>query len=157
MSCDITRVFNSTVRALSASSLTPKTSAAPSVEASLNTDSFATRAHRLHTELVTVRRHLGEAGELSQTLATNDATRQRMYNEVANEVNRALEQCGELLKQLRRRCSLDETGKAELSQVEKHRKAVCRSLEDFLKTLQRARDEQVMPVLHVYFNLIDPS
>ena len=143
MSCDITRVFISTVRALSTSTSALTTKRAPATAAppttSTGDDDFATRARRLHAELVTVRWHLSEAGELSRTLATNDATRQRMYHEVANEVNGALEQCGEILKQLRRRC----VGGGEPSQLGRHRKAVCRSLEEFLKTLQRARDEQV--------------
>ncbi|KAH9286675.1 Syntaxin-18 [Echinococcus granulosus] len=145
MACDITRVFTSTVRALSTSSMSQKSSTASSVAIEGHalpptTDTFSSRAHRLHSELVTVRQHLAHAGELSRALATNDSARQRMYHEVAKVINSALEQCGQLLQQLQRCRSGGEAGKGQASE---HRKAVCRSLEEFLKSLQKARDEQV--------------
>ncbi|VDK32954.1 unnamed protein product [Taenia asiatica] len=145
MACDITRVFTSTVRALSTSlmprqpstgsSATTKGHASPPI-----TDTFSSRAHRLYAELVTVRQHLAHAGELSRALATNDASRQRMYHEVVKVINDALQQCGQLLQQLQRCRGEGESGKGQASE---HRRAVCRSLETFLKSLQKARDEQV--------------
>ncbi|KAM7539701.1 hypothetical protein Aperf_G00000031810 [Anoplocephala perfoliata] len=146
MSTDITRVFTSTVRALSTSPTSRKSSSSSALtEERLSSrptvDSFANRSRGLFTELVTVRKHLSHAGELSCALATNDATRQRMFHEVVKEINGALDQCGELLKQLQRRCG--SVKQKENGQEMEHRKAVCRSLEEFLKTLQRARDDQV--------------
>lgn len=146
MSSDITRVFTSTVRALSTSPISRKSSpTSVLIEDRLSprptADSFTNRARGLFTELVTVRKHLSHAGELSCDLATNDVTRQRMYHEVAKEINGALDQCGELLKQLQRRYGGVKQKKN--GQETEHRKAVCRSLEEFLKTLQRARDDQV--------------
>nr|CDS26148.1 tryptophanyl tRNA synthetase [Hymenolepis microstoma] len=149
MSCDITRVFASTVRALttgptprklpSTSDLTEKAQATTKLTSS---DSFSSRARSLFTELVTVRKHLNHAGELSSALATNDVERQRMYHEVAKEINGALDQCEELLRQLQRGCrGLKQS--EEKGQGNEHRKAVCRSLEEFLKTLRRMRDDQV--------------
>lgn len=145
MACDITRVFTSTVRALSTSSMSRKSSNASSAATEAHasppiTDAFSLRAHRLYAELVTVRQHLAHAGELSRALATNDASRQRMYHEVVKVINDALEQCGQLLLQLQRCQGEGESGKGQAGE---HRRAVCRSLEAFLKSLQRARDEQV--------------
>ncbi|KAL5966619.1 Syntaxin-18 [Taenia solium] len=145
MACDITRVFTSTVRALSTSSMPRKPSTGSSTTTKGHasppiTDTFSSRAHRLYSELVTVRQHLAHAGELSRALATNDASRQRMYHEVVKVINDALEHCGQLLQQLQRCRGEGESGKGQASE---HRRAVCRSLEALLKSLQKERDEQV--------------
>ncbi|KAL5111083.1 Syntaxin-18 [Taenia crassiceps] len=145
MACDITRVFTSTVRALSTSSMSRKSSSASFANTEGHasppvTDAFSSRAHRLYAELAMVRQHLTHAGDLSRALATNDASRQRMYHEVVKVINDALDQCGQLLQQLQRWRGEGELGKGQASE---HRRAVCRSLEAFLKSVQRARDEQV--------------
>ncbi|VDM17976.1 unnamed protein product [Hydatigera taeniaeformis] len=144
MACDITRVFTSTVRALSTSvsrkSSTVSSAATEGKASPPATDSFSSRARRLHAELVTVRKHLVHAGELSRALATSDASLQRTYHEVVMVINNTLEQCGQLLQQLQR---FRGEGERDKGQASEHRKAVCRSLEAFSKSLQRARDEQV--------------
>ncbi len=151
MSCDITKVFLSTVRALRASSSSSQESASrkSSLQASSPNDIFSTRAQSLRTELTAVKRHIANAGELSLALATDDAARQRMYHDLAQQIGDALEQCGELLKQLKRQAVTAKAGATEgapsKSQLTSHRKSVCRSLEELLKSLRRTRDEQVRP------------
>ncbi|VDD82041.1 unnamed protein product [Mesocestoides corti] len=153
MSCDITKVFTSIVRALTATetSLSRKTSTASSLDTRPGVaDVFSDRAISLRGELTTVRKHIANAGELSLALATNDAARQRMYHELAKQINQALDQCSILLAQLKCLVVPLTSGTAEAgdeasskTQLQLHREAVCRSLEDFLKVLERARDEQV--------------
>lgn len=158
MSNDITKVFLSTVRALrtSAPSPSPTTSASQSVDLEKPRaveDDFSSRSHALLRELAVVKKHIGTAGTLSIALAsTNDPAAQKTYHDLATLISDTLEQCGELLRQLKCISTFDgkknqRTEEPVKLQLSAHRKSVCRSLDEFLKSLRRSRDEQVRKII----------
>ncbi|KAL7061554.1 hypothetical protein AAHC03_01540 [Spirometra sp. Aus1] len=157
MSCNISNIFFNTVRALKTSG-----SAGDSRKSSVSTlsgsqydkptptnvtDVFSTRARGLAAELQVVRDHLSKARILSVAVASQDAVRQRLYHELAKQIVDALDQCSQLLTQLRQYSLLTTGDGADESpkrpQLQEHQRTVCKLLEESLNALKRERDNQV--------------
>ncbi|VDL89793.1 unnamed protein product [Schistocephalus solidus] len=159
MSCNISKIFFNTVRALKTSdsgsdsrksSFSPLASSKCGKPVRANApDVFSTRARGLAGELQVVRDHLSKARVLGVAVASQDAVRQRLYHELAKQIVDALDQCSQLLSQLRQYSLLTTAGGSDADEVSKrpqlqeHQRTVCKLLEESLNALKRERDDQV--------------
>ncbi|THD21902.1 Anaphase-promoting complex subunit 4 [Fasciola hepatica] len=143
MSCDISRVFHTLIRAIHATGETKSSKNLPNRPAkSSNTFSFWNRAGRLRSNLEVLAEYVRRVQQLTATSVGN-SFKQRVHSELTSQVTDLIEQCTSLLIQLKEISRLDDSGlklASSQQQLNQHRQAIYEALEGELNKLKRLRD-----------------
>ncbi|KAF7237762.1 hypothetical protein EG68_11583 [Paragonimus skrjabini miyazakii] len=152
MSCDISRIFHTLVRALETTGECRLRGASPGQRKSNQSFSFSNRAASLQKNLRLLADYIRRVQKLTGDCVGNKF-KQKTQADLTEQVTTLIEHCGALLVQLDEISGLDDQSGAPLTQdrmqTRQHRQAIFESLEEELNRLRSLRDLELERQRHL--------
>ncbi|KAF5399534.1 hypothetical protein PHET_07303 [Paragonimus heterotremus] len=154
MSCDISRIFHTLVRALETTGECRLRDASPRQGKPIHSFSFSNRAASLRKNLRVLADYIRRVQKLTGDCVGNKF-KQKTQADLTEQVTTLIDHCGALLVQLKEISGLDDQSGAPLTQdqmqTRQHRQAIFESLEEELNRLRGLRDLEPMIITRLAY------